>query len=77
MQPAPLTLQTTAVFDVPVTEAANCWWPPTGTVADVGVSVIVMGGKMVTLAVLDLVGSAFEVTVTETCAGVGTEGGAK
>ena len=32
LQPAPPTLQVTAVFEVPVTVAANCWAAPAVTV---------------------------------------------
>jgi hypothetical protein len=46
-------------------------------VADVGERVTLMSGRIVTLAELDFVGSAVEVTVTNTCAGMGTVAGAR
>ena len=36
LQPLPATLQLTPVFDEPLTEAENCWPPPTTTTALVG-----------------------------------------
>jgi hypothetical protein len=40
MQPAPLTVQATAVLEVPVTFAINCWLLPTTSVALFGFTVI-------------------------------------
>jgi hypothetical protein len=40
LQPAPLTLHVTAVFEVPVTVAANCWVVPSDTVALLGLTFI-------------------------------------
>jgi hypothetical protein len=50
---------------------------PTATVAVVGERVTTIGGRIVTVAVLDFVESTVEVTVTNTCPGVGTVAGAK
>lgn len=41
VQPAPLTVQVTAVFEVPVKVPTNCWVFPTITVALFGLTVIV------------------------------------
>ena len=38
LQPVPDTVQVTAVFDVPVTEAANCWLAPALVDTVVGVT---------------------------------------
>jgi hypothetical protein len=76
LQPLPATLHDTAVFDVPITVAANCWCPPVRTCAVAGETVTEIGGMMVTEAVADFVGSAAEVAVTETCGGLGTADGA-
>jgi len=45
-----LALHVTAVFDVPVTVAVNCWVCDRGTVALVGDSVTETTGKTVTAA---------------------------
>jgi len=71
-----MMLHDTAVFDVPVTVAVNCWWPPVRSCAVVGEIVTATGGIIVTDAVLDFVGSAAEVAVTDTCGGLGTAEGA-
>ena len=76
VQPLPATLQDTALFDVPLTVAVNCWWPPMRSCAVVGDIVSETGGMIVTDAVADLVGSATEVAVTDTCGGLGTADGA-
>jgi hypothetical protein len=76
VQPVPLTLHVTLLLPVPLTEARNCCVVPAVTVADVGEMVTLMGGTIVTIAVLDFVGSATEVAVTETTDGVGIVAGA-
>jgi hypothetical protein len=75
-QPAPLTLQVTAVFVLPVTFVSNCCCPPTATVALVGEMVTETGGITVTVADPDLVLSELEIAVTLTCGGFGTVAGA-
>jgi hypothetical protein len=75
-QPTPLRLHVTAVFVVPVTVEVNrCVFPAT-TSAVVGEILTTTGGRMVTVADADLVLSATEVTITVTCAGLGTVPGA-
>jgi hypothetical protein len=54
----------------------NCFWVPAVTVAAVGETFIATGRLTVTTADPDLVGSAAEVALTVTCAGLGTEAGA-
>jgi hypothetical protein len=61
---------------LPLTVARNCWLPPTATFAVVGEIVTPTGGTIVTDAVPDLVGSAADVAVTTTSAGLGTAAGA-
>ena len=62
----PVAVQLTAVFEVPVTVAVNCWVAPVCTVAEVGEIVTETTGAActVTCAVADLVLSAAEVAVT-------------
>jgi hypothetical protein len=76
VHPLPATLHDTVVFDVLVTVAVNCWWPRVRSCAVMGETVTETGGTIVTEAVADLVGSAVEVAVTDTCAGLGTADGA-
>jgi hypothetical protein len=76
VHPLPVTLQVTAVFDVSDTVVMNCCSVLTRTWAVVGETATETGGMTVTIAVLDFVGSAAEVAVTDTCAGVGTFVGA-
>ena len=76
LQPEPLRLQMTAVLLVFATVAVNCCLPPIGTVAVAGETVTPTGRLIVTDAVADLVGSATDVAVTKTCAGLGTAFGA-
>jgi hypothetical protein len=76
VQPLPVRLQETAVLDVPVTILVNCCWAPAITCAVDGETVTTIGGMIVTVAVDDLVGSATEVAVTDTCGGEGTDDGA-
>jgi hypothetical protein len=67
VQPAPLKLQVTAVFDVPVTVAVkDCM---------LAAETETFAGLMFTLAEADFVGSATLVAVTLTVAGEGTLGG--
>jgi hypothetical protein len=75
-QPVPLRAHVTAVLDVPVTLAANCCVFPTTTSAATGEMVTATGARTVTVADADLLGSANEVAVTLTCAGLGTAAGA-
>lgn len=76
VQPFPATLQVTEVFVAFCTVAVNCCWPPVGTCAVEGEIDTETGAITVTVAVLDLVGSATEVAVTDTCAGEGADAGA-
>jgi hypothetical protein len=80
LQPAPETVQVTAVFDAPVTEAANCWVAPMLTDAEAGVTATATtggggGATRDTVADAYLAGSATLVAVTLTTAGVGTAAG--
>ncbi len=61
-----------------VTVAVNCWVPLIATVGFVGEMLTLMGGATVTVIVAeaDMVGSATEVAVSVTAAGVGTLAGA-
>jgi uncharacterized spore protein YtfJ len=76
VQPLPLMLQVTAEFVVLATVAVNCRWLPVTTVAVVGEIVTATGATIVTEATADFVGSATEVALTDTCAGLGTAAGA-
>jgi len=76
VQPLPATLQDTAVFIALVTVAVNCWWPPVSSCVVTGEIVTVTGGTIFTDAVADFVGSATDVTVTDTCGALGTADGA-
>ena len=75
-QPLPEMLQVTAVFEVFATVAENCWVFPANTETLSGEMVTDTGNETVTVADADFVVSAFEVAVTVTCAGLGTEAGA-
>jgi hypothetical protein len=75
-QPLPPTLQRTAVFAVLTTVAVNCCVFPTATCAVWGNRVTPTGRTTVTVADADFVGSAADVAVTITCAGLGTTAGA-
>ena len=59
-----------------VTVAVNCCVLVTTTWALVGEMDMATGGRTVTVAAADLVGSATEVAVTVTCGGFGTFDGA-
>ena len=79
LQPAPLTLQLTAVFEVPVTLAVKSCVPEVGTEALIGLMLNkpATTGTIVTLAQADLVGSAILVAFTVTLDGEGDTVGAK
>jgi hypothetical protein len=74
-QPAPVTLQLTAVLDVPVTVAVNCCRVDVTTVAVAGDTETLIAATKVTVALADFVASAFEVAVTATVEGLGTLAG--
>lgn len=78
MQPVPVRDQLTAVFDEPVTVAANDWVARVRSVAAVGFTLTDTTGvaEIVTTAEADLVASATLVAFTETVAGEGTLAGA-
>src|SRR5690242_14026104 len=59
----PVAVQVTAVLEVPVTVAVNCWVWPGWSVALVGAMVTLTGGWIVMVAVDDLLGSAADVAV--------------
>ena len=75
VQPAPETLQDTAVFVVPATVAVNCCLAPVTSVTGVGLTPTATG-TMVTVADAELVARAWLVAVMVTVAGVGTVAGA-
>jgi hypothetical protein len=75
-QPAPDTLQLTALLVVPVTVAVNCLVSPANTCALVGEILTTTGVTTVTVAVPNLEGSASEVAVTIIVGGLGTALGA-
>ena len=75
VQPAPESVQLTAVLLVPPTVAANGWARVTFTLAAGGATPMVTG-VMVTVAAPDLLGSSCEVAVTVTVLGEGAEVGA-
>ena len=77
MQPAPLRLHATAVFDVPISVAVKESVPAVGTVAFVGfmLNKTAAAATRVTVAEAVLVGSATLVTVTVRVAGEGTLAG--
>ena len=79
MQPAPLTLQRTAVLEVPVTLAVKSCVSEMGTEALIGLMLIPIAAAptIVTLAEADLVGSATLVATTLTLAGEAAMEGAK
>ena len=76
MQPLPPTLQVTAVLAVLITAAVNCCVFPATTDAVAGETPTSTEGRIVTVADADLLGSASDVAVTLTCAGLGTVAGA-
>ena len=76
LQPAPLTLQVTEVLVVFETVAVNCCCRPAFTVAEVGEMLTATGKTTVTTADDDIEGSAIDVAVTVTWAGVGRAAGA-
>lgn len=72
-----MTIQPTAVFKVPVTDALNCCVAPVEIVALAGLTVTPTTGTTVALAEADMVGFATLVTVTLTLAGEGATEGAE
>ena len=76
LHPLPETFHVTAVFVVFATAAVNCCCIPTLSVADVGEILTSTGKVTVTTADEDFDGSAIEVAVTVTWAGVGRVAGA-
>jgi len=74
--PLPVTLHVTAVLEEFETLAVNCLVLPTNTDAVVGEMETETGKEIVTIADADFEVSAFEVAVTVTCAGLGTDAGA-
>ena len=71
-----LRLQVTAVFVVFFTVAVNCWLAPVTSWTLAGETVTTTAGTIFTVAVADLAGSATDVAVTETNAGLGATDGA-
>ena len=76
LQPVPVRVHVTLVLVEPVTVAMNCCVLPAATLTAVGEIVTATGITIVTVAVADFVGSAFEATLTVTCEGVGIAAGA-
>ena len=76
LHPAPCTLQVTAVFELPTTDALNCCIAPVTTEMLAGVTVTTTTGTMVTLAEAVLLGSAMLVAATVTLGGAGATDGA-
>ncbi len=76
LHPDPCTLQVTAVFDVPTTDALNCWVAPVTTDVLAGVTVTKTTDMIVTVADAVLLGSAMLVATTLTLAGEGATSGA-
>jgi hypothetical protein len=77
LQPAPCSVQVTAVFDVPTTDARSCCVAPITTDVLVGVTVTTTTGTMVTLAEAVLLGSAMLLATTLTVGGEGATSGAE
>jgi hypothetical protein len=75
LQPVPETFQVTAVFDVPVTAALNCFEVPGKTATFPGVTETRTVGTIVRLAAADFVGSATLTAFTVTVAGEGATDG--
>jgi hypothetical protein len=76
LHPVPCTFHVTAVFDVPTTDALNCWVAPVASDVLAGVTVTLTTGTMVTLAEAVLLGSAMLVAATVTLGGEGATDGA-
>lgn len=73
----PLTLQVTAVLEVPpVTVAVNSWLLLMASCTVVGDTLMTTGGRIVTETDADFARSALDVAVTVTCGGVGCAAGA-
>ena len=77
LHPAPCTVQVTAVFEVPMTDAVNCWVAPVRTELLAGLTVTTTTGSMVTSADAVLLGSAMLVATTLMLAGEGATSGAE
>jgi hypothetical protein len=77
VQPLPETFQVTAVFDVPVTAALNCFEFPGRIDTYPGVTETRMFGTIVKLAMADFVVSATLTAFTVTVAGEGAMDGAE
>ena len=77
LHPAPCTVQVTAVFEVPRTDAVNCCVAPVATDVVAGVTVTTTTGTMVTFAEADLLELAMLVATTLMIAGEGATFGAK
>jgi hypothetical protein len=77
LQPIPDTVQVTDVFDVPVTDAVNCWLDPAAIDKVMGIAVTTTVGTIVISAAADSAGSATLVATTLTVAGEGAMAGAE
>ena len=66
----------TAVFEVPLTVALNCWLVLITTCAVAGETLTETGPVTLTVALADFVESATDVAVTVTCRGFGGLAGA-
>jgi hypothetical protein len=77
LQPLPETFQVTAVFDVPVTAALNCFEFPGRIDTYPGVTETRTFGTIVKLAMADFVGSATLTALTVTFASEGATEGAE
>lgn len=77
LHPAPCTVHVTAAFEVPTTDAFNCWVAPVTTDVLAGVTVITTTGTIVTLADAVLLASAMLVATTLMLAGEGATFGAE
>jgi hypothetical protein len=64
VQPTPVMVQVTAIFEDPVTLAANCWVFDTVTVELFGLSVIVTGGALTVRTAMLLVTLPVELLTT-------------
>ena len=77
LHPAPLTLQVTAIFELPVTLALNCCVVPVAMESPLGLTITATTFTTVTFTAADLVESAALTAVTVTPAGEGAIGGAE
>jgi len=76
LQPLPCTVHVTTVFEVPTTDALNCWVVPSTTEVEAGVTVTTTADRILTVADAVLLGSATLVATTLTVAGKGATDGA-